>query len=105
MYDPAKLRNIEFEHSIVEGKSTASYRQIANEFLLQIWNAGQISLEQLLEHGDFPFADQLLQSIKSQKEQIAQGQMPDGVSPQLMEQVRQGANQQAVNAMRYRSAA
>lgn len=105
VYDPAKLRNIEFEHSIVEGKSTASYRQIANEFLLQIWNAGQISLEQLLEHGDFPFADQLLQSIKSQKEQIAQGQMPDGVSPQLMEQVRQGANQQAVDAMRYRSAA
>ena len=105
VYDPAQLRNIEFEHSIVEGKSTASYRQIANEFLLQIWNAGQISLEQLLEHGDFPFADQLLQSIKSQKEQIAQGQMPDGVSPQLMEQVRQGANQQAVDAMRYRSAA
>lgn len=101
VYDPAKMSDIEFEHSIVEGKSTAAYRQLANEFLMQIWSSGQISLELLLEHGDFPFADQLLQSIKSQKEQLANGEVPDGISPQLMEQVRQGANQQAVNAMRY----
>ena len=100
-YDPIKLRDVEFEHSIVEGKSTAAFRQTANEFLLQIWNAGQISLEQLLEHGDFPFADQLLQNIKSQKEQLAKGEVPDGISPELMNRVRQGADQQAVNAMRY----
>ena len=104
IYDPNKLRNIEFEHSIVEGKSTATYRQLANDFLMQIWSSGQISLELLLEHGDFPFADQLLQSIKSQKEQLANGETPEGVSPQIMEQVRQGANQQAVNAMRYNQA-
>jgi uncharacterized iron-regulated protein len=54
---------------------------------MQIWAAGQISLEQLLEHGDFPFADDLLQSLRSQKEQIEQGQTPDAISPELQQQV------------------
>jgi hypothetical protein len=49
----------------------------------------------LLEHGDFPFADGLLQSIKSQREQLEQGQMPEGISPELAQQAQQGANMQA----------
>ena len=66
---------------------------------MQLWQANAISVEQLLEHGDFPFADELLQSIKSQKEQLAQGNVPDGLSPQLAQQVQQGANMQAVNQL------
>lgn len=98
-YDPKKIRDIEFDLSIVESTSTPAYRQMANEFLMQIWSAGQISLQQLLENGNFPFADQLLQSIQSQQEQLEQGQMPEGLSPQLQQQVAQGANQQAVQQL------
>ncbi len=69
--------------------------------LMQLWQAQAISVEQLLEHGDFPFADKLLQSIQSQREQMEQGQMPDGVSPELAQQTQQGVNMQAVqNAQR-----
>lgn len=60
--------------------------------LMQLYQSQAISVEQLLEHGDFPFADELLQSIKSQKEQLEQGKVPDGLSPQLLQQVEQGAN-------------
>ena len=95
-YDPKKIQDVEFDLSIVESTSTPVYRAMSNEFLMQIWQQQQISLEQLLEFGDFPFADALLQSIKSQKEQMAQGQQPEGISPQLMQQVQQGADQQAV---------
>ena len=70
---------------------------MANDFLMEIWRSQQISLQQLLEHGDFPFADELLQSLKSQQEQLENGQTPDGVSPEIMQQAQQGANMEAVN--------
>lgn len=98
-YDPKKIRDVEFDLSITESTSTPAYRQLANDWLMQLWQAQAISVEQLLEFGDFPFADELLQSIKSQKEQIQNGGMPEAMSPQLMQQVQQGANMNAVNML------
>lgn len=66
---PEEVKDIDFDLSISEGTNTPVFRQLANDFLMQIWGAGQISLEQLLEHGDFPFADDLLQSVRAQKEE------------------------------------
>ena len=96
-YDPKKIRDVEFDLSVVESTATPVYRAMNNEFLMQIWQAQQISLQQLLEFGDFPFADALLQSLKSQQEQMQQGQQPEGLSPELIKQAQQGANMQAVN--------
>lgn len=96
VYDPKKIRDVEFDLSIVESTATPAYRTMANEFLMQIWQSGQISLEQLLEHGSFPFADDLLQSLQSQKEQLQKGEVPEGVSPQMLAQARQGADMNAV---------
>lgn len=95
-YDPSKVRDVEFDLSIVEASSTPAYRDMANAFLIQIWQSGQIGLEQLLEHGDFPFADSLLQSLKSQQEQMEQGQVPQQLSPALMRQIQMGADMNAV---------
>ena len=58
---------------------------LGNDFLLEIWKAGQISVEQLLENGSFPFADQLLQSIRAQREQMEQEQM-QAPTPQMIKQ-------------------
>lgn len=98
-YDPKKIRDVEFDLSITESTSTPAYRHLANQFLMQLWQAQAISVEQLLEHGDFPFADELLQSIKSQREQLEQGKVPDGLSPELMAKAQQGANMQAVERL------
>lgn len=98
-YDPKKIRDVEFDLSITESTTTPAYRQLANDVLMQLWQAQAISVEQLLEYGDFPFADDLLQSLQSQKEQIQQGQLPQGVSPQIMQQAQQGANMQAVDQL------
>ena len=78
-YDPKKIRDVEFDLSITESTSTPAYRHLANDMLMQLYQSQAISVEQLLEHGDFPFADELLQSIKSQKEQLEQGKVPDGL--------------------------
>lgn len=98
-YDPKKIRDVEFDLSITESTSTPAYRHLANDMLMQLYQSQAISVEQLLEHGDFPFADELLQNIKSQKEQLAQGRVPDGLSPQLLQQAQQNANMEAVNQL------
>lgn len=98
-YDLDKIRDVEFDFSINESVTSPAYRHFANDILLQLWKDHAISVEQLLEHSDFPFADDLLQSIRSQKESLAQGQMPEGLSPQLMAQAQQGANMNAVNQL------
>lgn len=91
IYDPAKIRDVEFDLSIVPSQTSPVYRAMANEFLMELFKANAITAEQLLQVGDFPFADELLQSIQSQKEQMQNGQMPEGVSPELMGKVQQGA--------------
>lgn len=96
-YDPQHIRDVEFDLSISESTSTPAYRQLANEFLMEIWRSGQISLQQMLQSGSFPFADELLQSLQSQQEQLEQGKTPDGLSPELMAQVQQSANIDAMN--------
>lgn len=98
-YDPEKIKNVEFDLNITESTTSPAYRMMANDFLMQLFQAQAISVEQLLENGNFPFSDDLLQSIKSQKEQIEQGQVPEGVSPQIIQQAQQGANMGAVNQL------
>lgn len=99
VYDPDKFNDVEFDLSVMESTTSPVYRQLANDFLMEIWKSGQISLEQLLEHGDFQFADNLLQDINVQKEELSKGNIPEGISPQMQKQVQQGANMGAVNTL------
>lgn len=96
-YDPQSMQDVEFDLSIVESTTTPAYRQMANDFLMEIWRSNQISLQQLLQCGDFAFADELLQSLQSQQEQIEQGLTPDAMSPELLSKVAQKADMDAVN--------
>ena len=99
VYDPKKIRDVDFDLNISESTTTPAYRQIANDFLMQLWQSQAISVEQLLQYGDFPFADDLLQSIQSQKEQVKQGGMPDGVSPQIMQQAQAQADPKSMQML------
>lgn len=99
IYDPAKIRDIEFDMSIVPSQSSPVYRAISNDFLMELFRSQAISVEQLLQVGDFPFADELLQSIQVQKEQLEAGQVPDGLSPDLLNKAQQGANPKAMQML------
>lgn len=96
VYDPKKIRDVDFDLNISESTTTPAYRQIANDLLMQLWQTQAISVEQLLQYGDFPFADDLLQSIQSQKEQVQAGGVPEGVSPQIMQQAQAQADPKAM---------
>lgn len=95
-YDPQKIGDVEFDLSIVESVNTPVARMAANEILLELFRSQAIGVEQLLEFGNFAFSDGLLQSIKAQKEQIEEGKIPENVSPELMQQVQQGANPEQI---------
>lgn len=96
-YDPKKIRDVVFDLAIIESTTTPAYRQMANDILMQLWQAQAITTEQLLTHGDFPFGDDLLQSLQSQKEQLENGQAPNSLPQELVAKVQQGANMRAVN--------
>jgi hypothetical protein len=73
-WDPQTMGGVEFDLSISESYNTPVYRAINNEFLMQLLSAKQITIEQMLEAGSFPFADHLLQLIQAQQEEIRQQQ-------------------------------
>jgi len=99
IYDPQKIRDVEFDMSIVQSQATPVHRALANELLLELFKSNAISLEQMLENGSYPFADKLLQNIKSQREQMENGEVPEGISPELAQQVHQEANPEAIAMM------
>ena len=98
-YDPEKFSDTEFDLSISESTDTPAYRMIANDTLMQLWQAQAITVEQLLENGNFPFADNLLQSLKSDRQAIQNGGQPQGIPQDVMQQAQQGANMDAVNQL------
>lgn len=74
VYDPRRIKNIVYDIAIGESTATPAYRQLAQDYYNQWLQAGMITIEQALEFGNFPNADALLQSIRTQKEQAAEQQ-------------------------------
>lgn len=79
VFDNANMRlndiaDLEFDVLIKESTETPIYRAIANDYLLQFFQAGAISLEELLENGAFPFADKLLQSRQARQAEMEAAQ-------------------------------
>jgi hypothetical protein len=107
VYDPKSVRNSEFDLSIQESSATPAFRMVMNDFLMQIFSAGQITLVELLENGAFPFSDKLIQSVKMRQEEAqAQqaalgGQMQPMLPPDVSGQVTAGTSpviQQMLNS-------
>jgi hypothetical protein len=73
-WDPETMGGVEFDLSVSEGYNTPVYRAINNEFLMNLLGAKQITIQQMLEVGNFPFADQLLQLIQTQQQELQQQQ-------------------------------
>lgn len=66
--------------TLTEGASSPAYEALMNEFIMNIWQAGQISLEQMLEYGRFKFGDELLQGLRTDKQE-----QPDMMQQQMQQ--------------------
>lgn len=92
-YDPEKIRNVDFDNTIAKGNDTPSYRVVVDEILWKMLEGRFISAEMFLEHCSYPFADKVLQSIKKMREEMSQGQMPEGMPEELLKQIQQETGQ------------
>lgn len=98
--DLSLISEAEFDFSIIQSTSSQTYRANANDFLLSLFKAQAITLKQLLETAkDLPYADALLQSIESQEQAVEQGQTPQGIPPEISEQIKQNADPQALQQL------
>lgn len=95
--DLSGIADLDIDVSVVQSPSSQQYKAWANDFLLNLYNSKAFDVKTLLRVAkDLPYADALLQQLESQEAQLQQGQMPDGVSPEIMQQVQQQANPQGV---------
>ena len=87
-HTPLSVRNAEFNLVITESATAPAFRHVANDFLLSLFQTGQISLQTLLETGAFPFADKLLQRLNIEQQQLSeqQQQIIDATSRVVSEQ-------------------
>ena len=95
--DPHRIRDVEWDTRIAESTDTPGERQIANDFLLEVWRSGELGLRAILETGDFPYADKLIQYLDAQESKMQQGMTPDAVPSSVRQGAEQGADMTAVN--------
>lgn len=74
-YDPEKCRNAQVDVNIVEGSSSSMYRSFADATAMELLKLGGIDIEMYLENSSAPFADRMLEAIRSKKKEIEEQQM------------------------------
>lgn len=91
VYDERKVLDADFYVNVRNSASSPVYRMQMNDWLMNLWqnSGGLIQLQDILRYGDFPFADNLLQSLTERQN----GQQV--VDPNMIQQA--GANQDTVN--------
>jgi len=80
MWDPAKVKDVEFELVVTSGNDTPVFRSMIDSTLLQMLQGQMIDLEMFLQNTTLPFANQLLESIQSKKQALAAGNAPGAVA-------------------------
>ena len=84
--DPDKIRDTEFDLSVVESTASPVYRQLAHDFIMQLWQDKAIDTEMLLKHIDAPYADELLQDWQIKQQQAEQQQQQQQAAQPTTEQ-------------------
>lgn len=95
-YDPELCGDVDYDLNINESADTPAVRMINNDLLTQLFQMGAIDVKKLLEFGNFPFSDALLEAIKADEQAVAQGQQPQGVPQDLQRQISEQGNRAAV---------
>lgn len=94
-YNPEKIKDLEFDVSITKSQDTPVDRMRKDEMLIELLKGQFIDIEMFLQNSSMPYAEKMLDSIRKQKEQLMQGQIPQA-PPELVQSIQQEANPQAL---------
>ena len=89
----------EIDMTITQSTSSPTYKERANEFLMDLLKNGYITLEQMLEAGKFPFEESLRKAIADRVKDIEDGKTPDMLPQEIITEAQNGANMDAVNTL------
>lgn len=92
-YRKSLISSVGYDVKIVEGNSTPIFRQMYDDFLMQLFAAQAIDVEMMLENSSLPFADKLLQQLKQRRE-AAQDMNPQQLQQQGLPQIDESIMQQ-----------
>lgn len=71
-YDPKAVEDIKFFIAVKETAESPVNRMMVNDVVKEMWAAGQLSAEQMLEHSYYPGTEELLQALRANKEAMEQ---------------------------------
>ena len=98
-YKPQLVRDSDMDIILSESIATPAYRMAMNNFLLQIYQMGQLDLKTMLQNSAYPFSDRLIEAIDkkekemmAQQQAMAQQQVPAGGELPMPEEVQQQAD-------------
>lgn len=98
-YDPKEVQDIDFKVSIKESAESPVNRMMNNELFKLMWEAGQLSAEQLLTYGYFPGTEGLLQSLKSAREQAEETGELQSIPQEQVDKVGESADPEALQML------
>ncbi len=87
MYDPQKVQDCELDITISEGYNTPAYQMLANDFLMELFRSNAVDLKTMLENSSYPFATKILEAVKRNEQQAAQGVAMEGIPQELIGQL------------------
>ena len=90
------MRDAEIDLTISDGYNTPAYQMLANDFLMELFRANAVDVKTMLENSSFPFATRILEAIKRNEEQAAQGLPMNGISPDLLAGIQGGQRAQTM---------
>lgn len=100
IYQPEMAKKIiDFNLTISKSMDTPVFRQVQDDMLMKLLEAGQIPLEVFLSNSSMPFADKLLNDIKILKEQASAGQVDPALLAKMRQQGEQNADPKAMAMM------
>ena len=103
LYDPELVKNIDTDISVVENTDTPAYRLMINDILIQLKQfdpANTLDLRGLVEVGNFPFKDKLLDYLNKRDKEMQEmqaGQLPPGAATPMPQDLQQGLSQYQFN--------
>lgn len=76
-YDPKEVEDIQFSIAVKETGDSPVNRMMINDVVKEMWAAGVLSAEQMLEHSYYPGTEELLQALKAGRESGEMAQQPN----------------------------
>ena len=84
VFEPTKVRDIDFEITITENTETPAYRLMLNDLLFQLKQfdtTNMLDLRGLVEAGNLPFKDKILNYLNKREQELADMQEGDPIPP------------------------